>query len=152
MGEQGWRSCTDPYQMLAFLGDRVSDRKQWLLACACCRGIAGFLASDEGRHCLEVVERFADGGATDEELAVIHAAVLRAAASRVPYDPTEDYYHAPNAAVWEAAWTAGLVGLCLQTGRPIPPELREVWSWFARGHWPFGYAWLRDECGPRFVY
>jgi hypothetical protein len=71
MDELEWRLGTDPYPMLAFLGNQVNDRKQWLLACACCRRIPGFLTSDAGRHCLEVVERFADGRATEEELAAL---------------------------------------------------------------------------------
>jgi hypothetical protein len=68
MDEQEWCGCTDPFQMLAFLGEKVSVRKCWLAACACCRRLPDYLASHAGRHCLEVVERFADGGATVEEL------------------------------------------------------------------------------------
>ena len=72
MTEAEWLACTDLYIMLAFLGDKVSDRKRWLTACACCRSIPGFLASDAGWNCLEVVERFADGAATVEELVALH--------------------------------------------------------------------------------
>lgn len=79
----------------------------------------------------------------------IHAAVFRAAAPRVPYDPNQDCYHTPSTAVWCAAWTAGLVGLCLASRRPVPPELQEQWEWFVRGHWPSGYAslggWTMDD-------
>jgi hypothetical protein len=84
----------------------------------------------------------------------IHAAVFRRAASQVPYDPEQDTWHGPTMAVWQAAWTAGLVGLCLQTGRPVPPELQEQWSWYARGHWPAGYASLGPDgrLGPLLVY
>ena len=82
----------------------------------------------------------------------IHAAVFRAAASRVPYDPKQDAWHGPTMAVWQAAWTAGLVGLCLQSGRPVPPEIQEQWLWFARGHWPSGYDSFSDEPGPLLVY
>ena len=84
----------------------------------------------------------------------IHAAVFRAAAPNIPYDPKHDTYHGPTMAVWQAAWTAGLIGLCLQSGRPAPPELREQWDWFARGHWPCGYAGANDDGkpGPLLVY
>lgn len=90
----------------------------------------------------------------------VHAAVLRAAAPKVPYDPNQDCYHAPTLAVWQAAWTAGLVGLCLALGRPVPPELQEEWEWFVRGHWPSGYASLGvrtlevddEEHGPLVVF
>ena len=70
----------------------------------------------------------------------IHTVVFRVAAPAVPYDPQQDTWHAPTAAVWQAAWTAGLMGLCLQVRRPIPPDLLEQWEWFVRGHWPAGYA------------
>jgi hypothetical protein len=82
----------------------------------------------------------------------IHAAVFRAAAPRVPYDPKQDAWHGPTTAVWQAAWTAGLMGLCLQTGRPIPQELLDQWSWFARGHWPSGFASQRGDHGSLLVY
>ena len=69
----------------------------------------------------------------------IHALVFRNATSAVPYDPDEDTWHGPTMAVWQAAWTAGLIGLCLETQRQIPSELEQQWRWFLRGHWPCGY-------------
>ncbi len=84
----------------------------------------------------------------------IHAAVFQRAASRVPYDAKQDAWHGPTTAVWQAAWTAGLIGLCLRTGRGVPPELQEQWSWYVRGHWPSGYASLGPDgrLGPLLVY
>lgn len=75
----------------------------------------------------------------------IHAVVFRVAAPAVPFDPKQDTWHAPTSAVWHAAWTAGLIGLCLQTGRPVPAELEEQFSWFAQGHWPCGYSKQVDD-------
>lgn len=75
----------------------------------------------------------------------IHTVVLRIASRAVPFDPEQDAWHAPTAAVWQAAVTAGLLGLCLQTGRPVPAELEEQFDWFARGHWPCGYAGRTDR-------
>jgi hypothetical protein len=72
----------------------------------------------------------------------IHAIVFRDAISKVPYDADQDTWHGPTAAVWHAAWTAGLMGLCLFLGRPIPSELHQQWKWFAEGHWPCG--WVGD--------
>lgn len=72
----------------------------------------------------------------------IHAIVFRDAAPRVPYDSNQDCWHAPTQSVWNAAWTAGLVGLCLFLGRPIPPELAQQWTWYTAGHWPC--AWFGD--------
>ena len=78
----------------------------------------------------------------------IHAIVFRVARSAVPYDPSKDAWHAPSSAVWQAAWTAGLIGLCLHTGHAIPQRLDEQWKWFIRGHWPAGYANSDSEEGP----
>src|SRR6516165_7330374 len=63
--------------------------------------------------------------------------VVAVARNAVPYDPNRDSYYGPNLAVWHAAWTAGLIGLYLRLGKPIPPELQVPWEWFVRGHWPF---------------
>jgi hypothetical protein len=91
----------------------------------------------------------------------IHEAVFRTAAPKVPYDANQDCYHAPSMAVWQAAWTAGLVGLCHYSAQPIPPELHEQWEWFVRGHWPSGYVSLggwtleddwSEQHGPLLVY
>jgi hypothetical protein len=70
----------------------------------------------------------------------IHAVIFRVAAPTVPYDANRDSWHAPSAAVWAGAWTAGLIGLCRYTNRPVPRELAGQWSWFVKGHWPSGYA------------
>ena len=75
----------------------------------------------------------------------IHAVVFRTASPRVPFDPEQDAWHGPTMAVWQAAWTAGLIGLCLHTGRAIPTELQQQWSWYARGHWPSGYVSVRGK-------
>lgn len=80
------------------------------------------------------------GNSLSELWAAIQAGVVRLASQRVPYDPNKDTWYEPNAAVWHAAWTAGLVGLCLFTGHDIPLELQEQWKWFADGHWPCTYA------------
>lgn len=82
----------------------------------------------------------------------IHAAVFRRATPAVPFDPAKGAWHGPTTAVWVAAWAAGLIGLCLATGRPVPPELREQWDWYARGHWPAGYSSVRGKLGPLLVY
>jgi hypothetical protein len=79
-------------------------------------------------------------GALSELWDRIHPVVFQAAASRVPYDARQDAWYGPTTAVCQATWTAGLVGLCLQTGRPIPQDLLNQWIWFVRGHWPSGYA------------
>jgi hypothetical protein len=69
----------------------------------------------------------------------IHDIVFGVAATAVPFDPGKDAWHAPNSAVWHAAWTAGLVGFCLALNRSIPEELQMQWTCFASGHWPCGW-------------
>ena len=66
----------------------------------------------------------------------IHSIVIPLTSSKVPYDDEEDAWYGPNAAVWQAATTAGVVGLCLHTKRPVPDEIQEQWNWFLQGHWP----------------
>jgi hypothetical protein len=69
MNETKWLACRNPQPMLSFLNGRASERKLRLFAVACCRrgGAAGTAA---GRGVLAVVERFADGLASREELAM----------------------------------------------------------------------------------
>jgi hypothetical protein len=88
MTEPEWNRCTDPQAMLDFLRatDRASDRKLRLFAVACCRRIWHLLVAEEQhwhkdeaafwRRCQEAVvlaERFADGEATEQELAAVTA-------------------------------------------------------------------------------
>ena len=56
MTEQEWLTCTDPGQMLAFLGDETSDRKLLLFAVACCRRIWPFLNPHHSQQVVELVE------------------------------------------------------------------------------------------------
>ena len=77
----------------------------------------------------------------------IRRVVFERACGAVPYDPGEDTWHGPTAAVWQAAWVAGVVGCSLLLEREIPSEAIAQWSWFVEGHWPCGYAYdpVEDE-------
>jgi hypothetical protein len=66
--EQLWLACDDPQEMLKFLRGKASDRKLRLFAAACCRGIWHLLPNEPSRRLVEVIERYADCSATDEQL------------------------------------------------------------------------------------
>src|SRR5579884_2430292 len=69
MTEAAWLKCIRPGVMLRFLRGKSTDRKLRLFACACCRSVWDLLSTEENRHAIEVAERFADGLASDDELA-----------------------------------------------------------------------------------
>src|SRR5882762_8624622 len=59
MTEKEWQAATDPAPMLAFLAGQLSDRKQRLFACACCRRLWPHLP-DGSRYLVAVSESYAD--------------------------------------------------------------------------------------------
>lgn len=74
---------------------------------------------------------------------MVSDAVVNKARLRLP-DSSGDPWNGPSFAILQAADTAGLVALCLQSSRPVPVRLERQWKWFQRGHWPSGYAWVPD--------
>jgi hypothetical protein len=85
---------------------------------------------------------------------LVHQIVFRLACPAVPYDSEQDAWHGPTTAVWQAAFTAGLIAWCVRLRRPVPAELHEQWSWFVLGHWPSGYTAMLgdDQIGPLLVH
>ncbi len=71
MTETRWLRCRSPQKMLLFLRNirKASERKLRLLACACCRRVWDLLPTEESRLAVLVAERFADGLASEDELA-----------------------------------------------------------------------------------
>lgn len=68
MTESEWMACNDPRELLEFLKGKVSNRKGNLFICAMCRLNWHLLYSDASRENVEVVERYVDGQASEEEL------------------------------------------------------------------------------------
>lgn len=68
MTEAEWLASTDPRLMLEFLRDKASDRRLRLFACAYCRVVRGTEHLGPGAA-VAVAERYADGLASDEDLA-----------------------------------------------------------------------------------
>jgi hypothetical protein len=66
MTETEWLACTDPRRMVAQMGDKASNRKLRLFACACCRRL-GTLLPDQSHPLVEIAEQYADGLASEEE-------------------------------------------------------------------------------------
>jgi hypothetical protein len=68
MTETEWLAATKPEPMLKFLKGRLSARKLRLFACACARRIWQLFADPRALAAVETAERYADGGATVDEL------------------------------------------------------------------------------------
>lgn len=66
MTEPEWLSTDSPARLFQHVKSRLSARKLQLLACGCCRLLDGLLTPEQ-RNALGVVERFADGLASEGE-------------------------------------------------------------------------------------
>ena len=68
MTEQQWFQAADPRPMLEYLRGKASDRKLRLFACAYCRAVRDIQHLSPG-SAVTVAERYADGLASDQDLA-----------------------------------------------------------------------------------
>ena len=101
MTEVEWLTASDPMPMLGFLRGNVSDRRLRLLVVACCRRIWDGLKDVRSRTAVDVAERFADGGASADELLAAYDAAYVAVDDCLEYSAfSEDQ---ANAACLSAA-------------------------------------------------
>jgi hypothetical protein len=68
MTETEWWECGDPNPMLEFLRLKASDRKVRLFTAACCRHLGSKLTDERSWRAIDVVERYADGLANEQDL------------------------------------------------------------------------------------
>jgi hypothetical protein len=68
MTEQEWLVCDYPMGMVDYLGKAASDRKLNLLAAACFRRIWHLLPGPRSKHTVEVLEQYAEGVSSAQEL------------------------------------------------------------------------------------
>ena len=109
MTEQDWLSASNPVPLLFYLDDVASGRKLRLLGCAICRLLRGGESSDRLRSAVAVAERYADGEATDEELAAMCEA---AEAEGIMAPPCEPF-----------AWTAAYDSIWLHASPPLTADV-----------------------------
>ena len=99
MDDVEWVRCSHPIMMLEHLRGQASDRKLRLFAVACCLQVGDLLADDRDGVDLAVVERFADGVASEDELRSVHL--------RLPDSPTNQ-----SAFLTAHAAAVGTMGAC----------------------------------------
>lgn len=99
MTEVEWLAATDPMPMLAFLRDKVSDRKLRLAACGFCRLKWVLLTDQASRAAVTVTEKYADGAATRQVLKKIR----RAAYAQWRFPKLLAAWHAADLRAWEGA-------------------------------------------------
>jgi len=103
MTEAEWLACDDPRPMLEFVRGKVSDRKLRLLVVACCRSVWHLLTDDRSRRAIEVAERFADGTASDVELASAWEAAGEVSPAEHGGAARDRAWRNAHAAAWYAA-------------------------------------------------
>jgi hypothetical protein len=108
MTEGEWMECDDPQVMLSFLQEagQLSDRKLRLFAVACCRRIEYLLSDERTRRAMDLAELYADGMASEVDLAEADAEAWNAR-SQAWDEQVDSNRHADAAGAGEmAAWPA----------------------------------------------
>lgn len=68
MTNEEWLRCSDPVTMIKGLEIIASGRKGCLFLCGCCRLVWDLLYDEASKEAVQIVERYADGSASHEDL------------------------------------------------------------------------------------
>jgi hypothetical protein len=105
MTEAEWLVSGAPNTMLLQVGGDVIDRKRRLLGCGLGRHLWPSLADVRSRDAIAVAERFADGAATNAELAAAEAGARAAMDAVRKYERAKNRYDCRGTAV--SVWATG---------------------------------------------
>ena len=119
MTESAWLSCRDPQPMLLDLPRPPTERKLRLLGCGCCRAVWDLFTDDRSRAAVEVVERFADGDATEAEMWAVYRESSVARDLAVGPDSTAPRRHRSLAGRC-TSWAAHVVTNVPPLPNPVP--------------------------------
>jgi hypothetical protein len=137
--QQAWDECTTPNWMLWLIYNaktNATDKHLRLIAVKCARDVQHLMTDQRSLNALDVTERFANGEATQEELAA-----ARNAAQDAARNAAQD---AAGAAAWAAAWAAAqdAAGAVRAAAGDAAWAVRDA-AWAAAGA-----AWaIRDAAG-----
>lgn len=97
MSEPDWLTGSDPLALLRLGGEKASERKLRLFACACCRRNWPSLSDARSRRAVETAEAFADGGCRNWEREAAHVSAMVAARGALPGPETQAAIQAARA-------------------------------------------------------
>lgn len=109
MTEAEWLACTDPGKMVACLSKETHDRKLRLFGCACCRQVWQWITEEVFRTAVETAERFADGKASNKDLATAKRAGGAALASNS--GSSNVFTHRAGSAAWSTTCNAPMAAM-----------------------------------------
>lgn len=140
MTEAEWLSCSGVTQpVIRWLHRHASQRKFYLAAVAAVRQAGDSLCDPRSQQALAVVERFADGQATQQELQAAHGAALAAGFGQIG-----------RTAVVDATAMAAAYATTPPDSIPVPrPGHQGVWLAIHNALHYAGKTGRRAETGPR---
>jgi hypothetical protein len=160
--QEAWEKAPDPSWVIWIATRRgvLTDRELRLFAVWCARQVQHLLTDPRSINAIDVAERYANGEATDEELAAAGAAAgaaasaaasaaARAAASAAARDAA---WAAAWAAAWTASWTAAWTA---DRDAARAADRAAAWAAASSASWDTASSaqaeWLRNNTQPNFL-